>query len=313
MIYVILVLNFLLASNLFAQGQNLASCKEESCLRNIVPYDAKSPPSLDACKVLDGKKSSADFDEDLGAICRLVISRAMAGQRATDACTYKPGDVNPDWQMDLSQKILQKFYNDDLMKPILAKFGITKVSDTHGTNNSTIHGSFVYDDQFQEEGGQKRSLSFATYYCIANNPLHYTPYFWTFKINNKIVDQSYVANPPKVEKVLLQDSPYTGFMDSSELADVDGDGAKDSVMLDKDIFKGYRPLVCLYQANKTACFPVTSNDFVDIDEMFIKAKIVLLGNKKLKVEFSKDGKKIGEVTYQLTGKELKLIQKQGIP
>lgn len=313
MIYMIVVLNLLLANNLFAQAPNLAACKNESCLRNLVPYDAKSPPSLESCKVLDGKKSSADFDEDLGALCRLVISRAMAGQRASDACTYKAGDINPDWQMELNQKELQKFNNAELMKPVLAKFGIAKVSGSQGINNSTIHGSFVYDDQMQEEAGQKRSLSFAAYYCIANNPLHYVPYFWTFKIDKKIVDQAYVANPPKVEKVLLQESPYTGFMDSSELADVDSDGNKDHIMLENDIFKGYRPLICLYQTNNTQCFPVSSNDFVKLDEMFIKAKIVLLGNKKLKVEFSKEGKKIGEVTYQLSGKELKLIQKQGIP
>lgn len=310
MIYLILVLNLLLASNLFAQGQNLSGCSDESCLRSVIPYDAKSPPSLDSCKVLDGKKSKADFDEDLGALCRLRVSRAMASQRSTEPCTLKPGDINPDWKMDLSQKVLQKFYNEDLMRPVLQKFGVTELSDTGGVNNSTIHGSFVYDDQRQEVGGQKRSISFAAYYCIAQNPEHYSPYFWTFKINDKIVDQGYVANPPKVEKVLLQDNPYTGFMDASQLSDVDGDGNKDNVMLEKDIFKGYRPLVCLYQPNKTECFAVSTEDFVKIDEMFIKAKVVSIGNKQIKIEFSKDGKKIGNVTYQLDGKKLKLVQKQ---
>lgn len=313
MVYgIILVLNLLLASNLFAQAPALSACRDESCLRRLVPYDAKSPPSLDACKILEGKKSSADFNEDLGTLCRLVVSRALAGQRANDACAYDPENITPDWEMGLEQRELQKYYSASLEGPALAKNGVGPLSGSHGINNSTIHGSYVYDDQTREEGGKQREVSFATYFCIGKDPKHYTPYFWSLKLGGKVADQGYVANPPKVELVLLQNSLYSGFMEASELADVNGDGNKDLVLVEKDLFKGYRPLVCLYQPKQTECFPIAPGDFVKLDEMFIKAKLVVQG-KQLKVEFSKDGKKIGEVAYQLSGKELKMTQKQGLP
>jgi len=300
-----LLFNLLFVFSVFAQTP-LQNCKDESCLRTAVPYDSKSPPSLESCKVLDGKKSSADFDEDLGTLCRLVVSRAMAGKRPNDACSFDPNNITPDWDNDLKQKSLLKYYNQTLALPVYAKNSIAKLSNTHGTNNSTIHGSYVYDDQSQEAEGKKRGVTFATYFCIGQNPKHYTPYFWSLKVDQKVVDQGYVATPPQVEKVLLQENPFNGFMEGETVADLNGDGHKDSIQLEKDIFKGYRPLVCLYQPNQPQCYPISTEDFVKIDEMFVKAKIVNVGSKQIKVEFSKDGKVLSDAVYEYSGNSLKL-------
>ncbi len=306
--FFILVFNLLFALTVFAQTP-LQNCKDESCLRTIVPYNSKSPPPLESCKVLDGKKSPGDFDEDLGVLCRLVISRAMAGQRSVEACSAKEGDPNPDWEMGLDQKALLQYYNKSLREASLGKKGVGALSGTSGTNNSTLHGTYVYDHQSREEAGANREVSFATYFCITASPQkRYTPYFSVLKIAGKPVEQNPITNPPKAEPVLFQ-LPKTDFNTTYEFSDLNGDGNKDIVILDRDIFEGFGLSVCLYKSGQASCQEIKSPDFIKVDEMFAKGKLEIKSPREIKVQFSKDGKVLSNAVYEYSGNNLKLLKK----
>ncbi len=300
-----LLFNLLFVFSVFAQTP-LQNCKDESCLRAAVPYNSKTPPSVESCKALDGKKSPGDFDEDLGVLCRLVISRAIASQRSVEACLAKEGDPNPDWEMDLDQKALLQYYNKTLREAALAKKGVGALSSTSGANNSTIHGSYVYDHQSREEAGAKREVSFATYFCITASPQkHYTPYFSVLKVSGKPVEQNSIANPPKAEPVLFQ-LPKTDFDAAYEFYDLNGDGNKDIVILNRDIFEGFGLSACLYKAGQASCQEVKSPDFIKVDEMFAKGKLEIKSPREIKVQFSKDGKVLSDAVYEYSGNSLKL-------
>ena len=121
-----------------------------------------------------------------------------------------------------------------------------------------------------------RKMAFDVYYCVAGkkNP-RYIPYFYTVRMTPSVigenntekkmsakeryslqyVKQQYLKVPPLQDaKVIgqLGTAKLKGRYMSYELVDFNGDGHKDIVFLD-DVFKKYRPGVCLYQQGKSAC------------------------------------------------------------
>lgn len=295
---------------LYAQNIPLSQCKDESCLRKIVPYDSKNPPSVDSCRMLDGKKSKNDFDEDLGLICRLVVSRAIASYRTKEPCQNNTPQ-NPDWEMSLSQTVLLKTYNEMTSEAPLRKFSVSELSTSGGYNNSTIHGSYVFDRQTFEKEGQHRQVSFADYFCISASPKHYTPYFSVLKLNGRIADQSYISNPPDVEPIFFQFPHLNPSPDFFKFMDVNKDGKKDLVFLRRDFTRGYTIGYCEYQADQSVCKLEIGRDYVSPDGMFIEPKLEFGEKSQVKIQFFKEGNKVAEATYDLSGEEIKLKQKYG--
>ncbi len=259
---------------------------------------------------MDGKISKNDFDEDLGLLCRLVISRAMASHRAKEACR-NDDSANPDWENNLSQSMLLSAYNEDLHKPLLKKYNVGSLSSVDGYNNSTIHGSYIYDRQTAEQAGMRRSISMATYFCITANPKHYTPYFTVLKINKKIAEQSYVSNPSEMEEIFYQFPKLSPPPQAYKFLDFNQDGKKDLIVLREDFTRGYTIASCRYQQDQETCVLGIAKDYVKPDAMFVEPKLVLDSDKQVTIQFFKDDQKVAEASYEISGEEVKLTKKNG--
>lgn len=296
---------------LFAQNSALLKCNDESCLRQLIPYDMKNPPSFDVCKPLDGRVSKNDFDEDMGLLCRLVISRAKAGSRPKDAC-LNDSSANPDWEMNLSQPMLLRSYNETLTEPFLKKFNVGELIVGGSYNNSTIHGSYVYDQQTYEKTGMHREVSRATYFCITSNPKHYTPYFSVLKLNKKVAEQTYVSVPPEVNLIYYQFPKLTPAPEALVFTDINKDGKDDLVFIRHDFMRGYSLGYCLYQEGQPSCALAISSDYVKPDQMFLQPKLKLEANKIAIIQFYKDEEKLAEAFYDYSSEDIKLKKTQGI-
>jgi len=310
----LVALIFLLSSPLSvsAEPPALDKCQNDTCLRRLVPYNSKTPPSLEACTSLDGRKVDDMFGEDLGVLCRLVISRAMAGQRAKEACIYKDGDIAPDYNADLPTDLLAR-YNELLVTPHIAKGTISTLPSFAGHNKSTIHGSYIYNRQTNEQQGQKRKVSFAAYFCITDKPLiHYTPYFAVLKIEDKPIEQAYINDPPVLEPVFHQFAGAKNQLEVSGVVDLNGDGNKDVVFLLHDFMDGYSVNACLYQAGQPECKLVPAETSVDLKERLSSANPgLVISGMDVNLEFVDEGKPVAAATYRFSGSGMQVMEKKG--
>ncbi|VAW82911.1 hypothetical protein MNBD_GAMMA12-1912 [hydrothermal vent metagenome] len=130
-----------------------------------------------------------------------------------------------------------------------------------------------------------RKVAFDVYYCMVNKKdPRYIPYFYSVRMTPSVIGEKkntekemsskvrytlkYVKHeylkelPFKNEKVIgqLSNAKLKRRYLDYQLMDFNGDGHKDVVFLD-DVFKKYRPGVCLYQPGKDACRVVLPKRF----------------------------------------------------
>ena len=175
------VIAAMVCGNAIAGGHT--SCTTGQCLGKAIPFDQKPSLSADDCKALDGKTSSSDFDEDLGLLCRLRVARALASFREQAPCIND--GFNPDWSISLKEPLRLRLLNDLAGAKHFETHGITVEPKGVGYNNSTIHGSYVYNRFFYDT--QRAAITYvsaATYFCRSGSPEHYVPFFFVLKIND---------------------------------------------------------------------------------------------------------------------------------
>ena len=237
----------------------LARCEDDNCMRRIVPLDSRAPVPPEACAPLAGKVKD---DTSLEMLCHLVLARNRATTRAIAPCPApQEPDANPDYDTEVDRgalsNLVQKAYLRQVYAELLKRKPVAELGRRWGGGGGTRHGSLVADAQLSTEDGKWGR--FSTYYCIAEAPRRYVPYFYALVSEGLLVEHGFVERLSLLsEKVLAQVPPDLEFMAGGEelvLADVDRSGQKDVVVISREGFKGYEVATCLHDAKGTTCRP----------------------------------------------------------
>lgn len=179
--------------------KDLTACNKDDCFYKIITRDKPTTFSFNDCKALDNKTADDLFKTDLGMLCRLVIARNEASFRKTDPC-QNSASLNPDFDLSLKNNLELETYNFKLQEQVLKANKISQLDKSDAYNNSTIYNTYVYDYQTNEAKGLKRPISFATYVCITKDR-HYTPYFYTLTVDDKLTAMDFVETPPVLDPI----------------------------------------------------------------------------------------------------------------
>lgn len=219
-----------------------------------------------ACAALRGRRSAApaDANADLELSCRLRIARARAGVRAQAPCRARKGP-NPDFDPALQQALRLGVYSDLMRAPWLKSLGVSNRRG-RGAKLSTRRGTYRHSVGFAS--GDRKTVTADSYFCVAGEPGHYVPYFFALTEQvtidptpdeagrpRTILMQAIEAPPAPPQHVVFQ----IGDIDQSQLeaydlADVNGDGATDLVLIDKRPSRPWFALrVCLFAPGAHEC------------------------------------------------------------
>jgi hypothetical protein len=242
---------------------SVASCQTIDCLREAILDDATKAPTAADCKPLEGRREHLESDPDakteLAPICRLLVARRASGGRATAPCLARRS-ITPDWDPAIRDTFSLEIDNKLLSQAPLARHGIKVPEETAGFNNSTIHGTYVFDRQFGDGG---RRVQFATHFCIADGPYRYVPYYYTLSLDDKGVDEAAVAKPPEAP-ILEQVARFKNEDDQHTFlyVDLNGDRKKDIVVMrNHNSSRTHALAACLYNPKGSDCVPVVPVSF----------------------------------------------------
>jgi hypothetical protein len=280
-------------------------------LRQQILGDENPFPSEADCKDLDNRLDRFDLTRgtktDLGPICRLLVARRASGRRPVAPCLNRDSP-NPDWDPHLDDKYSLEIQNMVLSVRPLARRRIVP-PERAGAVDVTVYGTFVLQRHFADNG---RRVEFATYFCVADNPYRYVPYYYMLTIDEHLTEAGWVAQPPDVP--ILRQTAKFKHEDDQRLflfVDLNGDRTKDIVIFRRaNGAKSFTLAACLSNPKRSECVPVTSAPvtFDDIGAF----TLTLAHGQTVVVQLAKfNDPPAGEWRFRLEGAHLALVSKEG--
>jgi ankyrin repeat protein len=291
----------------------LGQCKTIDCLRTTIPEEKGKLLAAIGCKVVEGRKDPRDVDLELGSVCRVLVARARAAFRGVAPCVKREG-IQPNWDPDLDKMYELDLENLQLAETLFKRRGIKLNRDGHPIDGVPRFGIPAFH-RIARSGD--RFVELATYYCIADSPRRYVPFYYSLRIGDEIgegqIVEEQVVNQPDAIPVLLQSRQFHHDDDIRVfvLADLNGDKKQDiAIVRHKPEANQYYLAACLFNRRGSDCIPVVTHQPINVDSspgnMHLEAEKG--GTLRLWATGFAD-EIIGQWRFHMVGSELKSVDK----
>lgn len=296
-----------LAAGVPSLAKSPAGCEDVICVERLLPPLTLPRFNEADCAGLDGRMNGV---EDLGFHCRLRLARARATKRKSGACSLVAGRENYDWDAKI-KAVLQPTIYSALTFERLQRRPIAQLPESYELRRGPYRQTAVFERafRFRDEVGEAHEAELQTFFCLAANPKRQVPYYVAIKVDGRLVSHTPIDSVPLSNERIL-DQIGSGFepdyMKAFEIADLDGSGTGDILVLSDHVKEGFFLTACLHQSGQDRCRPLGPSAPIDPPEA-TAARLSVGGGGRINLDLLDErGRQLHRVRYRIRGSRIEM-------